>query len=179
MVVVQELSDSDISDSTVAERLIRNLSNDVTIFTTDEAHFHLSGCQQTEFSLLCRGRSTAAPLTASSQCTCDCLVWSGKLRSQRPLFLWRRRWACSYRHICSLCWNVTNFPTPELSSRPYGSSKMAQLPVQREHPWRSFGNISGAHYFTAQRASTACTFAWSLCLWLCPLGISQSESVYH
>jgi hypothetical protein len=43
MVVVQELSKHDmVNRSTVAEHLIRILSDDVIILT-DEAHFHLSG----------------------------------------------------------------------------------------------------------------------------------------
>jgi hypothetical protein len=32
-----------------------------------------------------------------------------------------------------------NFLTRELSSRPYDSIRMVQLPIQPEHPWRSFG----------------------------------------
>jgi hypothetical protein len=45
MVVVQELSDRDMANhSTVAERLIGILSDDVIILLTDETHFHLSGC---------------------------------------------------------------------------------------------------------------------------------------
>jgi hypothetical protein len=44
MVVVRGLSDRDVANrSTVAERLIRIMSDDV-ILVTDEAHFHLSGC---------------------------------------------------------------------------------------------------------------------------------------
>jgi hypothetical protein len=44
MVVVQELSDRDMAKcSTVAERLIRILSDDVVILMTDEAHFYLPG----------------------------------------------------------------------------------------------------------------------------------------
>jgi hypothetical protein len=45
MVVVQELSDHDMADSTmIAKNLTGMLSDDVFIITTDEAHFHLSGC---------------------------------------------------------------------------------------------------------------------------------------
>jgi hypothetical protein len=45
MVVVQELSDRDMANcSTVAERLIRILSDDPIILMTDEAHFSLTGC---------------------------------------------------------------------------------------------------------------------------------------
>jgi hypothetical protein len=41
MVAVQELSDRDMGNhSTVAERLIGILSDDVIILMTDEAHFH-------------------------------------------------------------------------------------------------------------------------------------------
>jgi hypothetical protein len=40
MVVVHELSDHD----TVAEGLIRILSDDVIVLKTDEEHLHLSGC---------------------------------------------------------------------------------------------------------------------------------------
>jgi hypothetical protein len=54
MAVVQELRDSDMANrSRVAKRLFGILSNDVIIFKTDETHSHLSGCQQTEFSLFC------------------------------------------------------------------------------------------------------------------------------
>jgi hypothetical protein len=43
--VMQELSDCDMANrSTVAEHLIRILSDDVINLMTDEAHFHLSGC---------------------------------------------------------------------------------------------------------------------------------------
>jgi hypothetical protein len=42
-VVVQQLSDRDMANrSTVAERLIGILSDDVIIIMIDEAHFHLS-----------------------------------------------------------------------------------------------------------------------------------------
>jgi hypothetical protein len=45
MVVVQELRDCDMANSsTIAERLIRILSDNVIILMTDEAHFHLPGC---------------------------------------------------------------------------------------------------------------------------------------
>jgi hypothetical protein len=45
MVVVQELSDHDMANCSIAaERLIGILSNNVIILMTDEAHFHLSGC---------------------------------------------------------------------------------------------------------------------------------------
>jgi hypothetical protein len=45
MVVVQESSDRDMANhSTVAESLFGTLSDDIIIFATDEAHFHLSGC---------------------------------------------------------------------------------------------------------------------------------------
>lgn len=45
MVVVQELSDHDMANfSTVAEHLIKILSKDVIILTTDEEYFHLPGC---------------------------------------------------------------------------------------------------------------------------------------
>jgi hypothetical protein len=45
MVVVMELSDRDMANrSTVAERLIGILSDDVIIIMRDEAHFQLSGC---------------------------------------------------------------------------------------------------------------------------------------
>jgi hypothetical protein len=54
---------------------------------------------------------------------------------------------------------LRNFLTPELNSRPYGSSKMVRLIIQREHPWRSFRKFFGARYFTARRASMAYTFA--------------------
>jgi hypothetical protein len=87
-VVVQELSDHDMAiRRMVAERLIRILSDDVIILMTVEAYFHLSGCANRQLSLLGRGKSTAAPSTASSQYTCNSLVWSGKLRSHRPLLL--------------------------------------------------------------------------------------------
>jgi hypothetical protein len=44
VIVVQELRDRDMANrSTVAERLIGILSDDV-ILMTDDAYFHLSGC---------------------------------------------------------------------------------------------------------------------------------------
>jgi hypothetical protein len=48
----------------------------------------------------------------------------------------------------------------ELSSRPYGSSKIVQMLIQREHPYggRS-GNISDARCFIARRVFMACNFA--------------------
>jgi hypothetical protein len=78
------------------------LSEDV-ILMTDKAHFQ----QRLQLG---GWKSTGAPSAASLQCTCDCLVWSGKLQGHRPLFLLRRRWACSYSHICSLFWNVMELP---------------------------------------------------------------------
>jgi hypothetical protein len=45
MVVVQELSDHDMANhSMAAEYLIRILSNDVIILMTEEAYIHLSVC---------------------------------------------------------------------------------------------------------------------------------------
>jgi hypothetical protein len=45
VVLVQELSDCDMANrSTLAEHLIRILSNNVIFLMTDEAHFHISGC---------------------------------------------------------------------------------------------------------------------------------------
>jgi hypothetical protein len=45
MVVVQELRDRDMTNpSTVVERVIGILSDDIIILMTDEAHFHVSGC---------------------------------------------------------------------------------------------------------------------------------------
>jgi hypothetical protein len=93
MVAEQETSDHHMTDhSTVEERLIGTLCDVAIVLTTDKAHFHLYVCHQTGFSLLGRGNSTAAPSTASSPRTCDYLVWSGKLRSHRPSFIFRRRW---------------------------------------------------------------------------------------
>jgi hypothetical protein len=98
------LSDHDMGNiSIIAESLIGILSDDV--LTTHEAHLR----QQTEFSLLGRGRSIAAPSTASLQCTCGCLWWSGKLRSPRR---WRAVTVTSARYV-----ELRNFPTPELSRR--------------------------------------------------------------
>jgi hypothetical protein len=72
MAVVQELSECDMANrSMVAERVIGILSKDVIILITDDSHFHLSGSQQTELSLLGREKSTVATSPASSHCICD------------------------------------------------------------------------------------------------------------
>jgi hypothetical protein len=127
MVMVQELSNHDMANhSTVAECLIGILSY-VIILMTGVAHCHLSGCQQTEFSLLGRGKSIAAPSTASSQCMCDCLLWTGVTG---PYFFEDddgRAVTVTFDCYIEMLWN---FLTPELSSQPYGSSKMVQLPIQ-------------------------------------------------
>jgi hypothetical protein len=123
-----------------------------------------------------------APPTAPSQCTLNCLAWSGNLRSHRPLFLWRQRWVCS--HIHSLCWNVTNCLTPEQSS--WNSALDHMIPARWSNCPKSDSirrgrseNISGARYFTPRQASMAWTFAWFHCLWLFPLDAPQSESVHY
>jgi hypothetical protein len=70
MVAVQELSDRDMANrSTVAERLIGILSDDVIILMTVVALPLIWLCHRTEFSLFGRGKSTAAPSTPSSQYT--------------------------------------------------------------------------------------------------------------
>jgi hypothetical protein len=101
--------------------------------------------------------------------------------SRRPFFLWRRRWACSHSHICSLCLNVTELPHARTESSwnwaldrlvPARSCNCSYS--KNIHGIRS-GNVSGACHFTARRASMAYTFAWSLCLWLFPLGVLKAK----
>jgi hypothetical protein len=68
MVVVQELSDRDMANrSTVAERLIWSLCDDIIILMTDEAHFHLSGSvKKQNFHYWAEEKSTTAPSTVFS-----------------------------------------------------------------------------------------------------------------
>jgi hypothetical protein len=103
-----------------------------------------------------RGKSTAAPSTASSQCTCICLVRSGKLLSHRPLFLLWLRWSCSYSHICSFGWNVSELPYTRTESSWNWVLDHMVLPIWCICP----------HSESIHGAFMACMFAWSFCLWL-------------
>jgi hypothetical protein len=68
MMVVQELSDRDMANrSTIAERLLGILCDDVIILMTDEAHFHLSGSvKKQNLQYWAEKKSTTAPSTVSS-----------------------------------------------------------------------------------------------------------------
>jgi hypothetical protein len=114
-----------------AEHLIRILSDDVVILMTDK-----------NTSLLGRGISITASSNSLVTACMLLLMWSCKLQSHIPLFLWRQRWVCSYRHILHITYYRTslhhNWVIMVLSSRPDGSSKMVRLHIQWQHPWRSF-----------------------------------------
>jgi hypothetical protein len=108
-------------------------------------------CQQTQMSLLGRGKSTRAATTASPQCTCEVenfgvigpYFFEGE--DGRAVTVTSARYVETFR----------NFLTPELSCRSYSSSKMVQLLLQREYLSE---NVSEARYFTTRRASMAYTF---------------------
>jgi hypothetical protein len=139
VVVVQGLSDRDMANrSRIAERLIGILFYDFIILMTDEAHFHLSSCQQTEFPLL--AEKIPQQLHQQPLHSARVTVWCGvaKLGVIGRHFFENEDGRAVTVTSASCVEMLRNFLSPELSSRPYGSSKMVQLPIQREHPWRSF-----------------------------------------
>jgi hypothetical protein len=137
-----------------------------------------------EFSLLGRGKSTAAPSVASSQCTYDCLVWSGKIRSHRSLFFEDedgRAVAGTSVHYVEMLWN---FLRPGLSHcgielSVICPSKMVQLPMQQERSWRSFGKCFQSPLFYCAVSFCGLHVHLILCLWSFPLGVHQSETVHY
>jgi hypothetical protein len=113
---------------------------------TDEAHFDLSGCVNEE-NLRCLAEENPQKLHQRPLRIAHMTVWYG-IKTYEV--------TCSYfiEEEVGRAVTVTparyvemlrNFPTPELSSQPYGSSKMAQLPIERDHPWRSLGKYFPEH----------------------------------
>jgi hypothetical protein len=100
----------------------------------------------TECSLLGRGISTAAPTT---QCMCDCLVWTGEFRSHRPSFLWRWRWACKSRLLVVLKCSGT------FSHRNWDRNSEANLNDTRKH-----GEASARK--PAAKVGKVCTQRWAV-----------------
>jgi hypothetical protein len=126
---------------------------------TDEAHFRLSGCVNKQ-NFRYWSEENLQQLHPRPFRNARSIVWCGlaNFGVTGPYFFededGRAVTVTSARYVEIL----RNFFTPELSSRPCGSSKMVQLPIQREHPWSRSGSVSGARYFTAWRDSMACTF---------------------
>jgi hypothetical protein len=151
--------------NTVAERLIGMLSVDVILLMTEEAHFYLSGCVN-EQSFRYWAEENPHQLYHLPPHSARVAFWCGvtNFGVMGPYFFadedWRAVTVTSARYVEMLRTSShQNRDVVELSSRPYGFSKMVQLPKHRDHSWRSFGKCSGARQFTARRASMACTFS--------------------
>jgi hypothetical protein len=134
VVVVQELRNRDMTTrSTVAERVIGILSKDIIILMTDESHFRLFGCVNNE-NFRYWAEENPQQLHQRLLHTPRVTVWCGVTNFGviGPYFFEDEDGV--QLHMFVYAEMLRNFITPELRSRPYGSSKM-----MREHPSRSFG----------------------------------------
>jgi hypothetical protein len=148
--VVQELRDRDMANrSTVAERLIGILSDDVIILTTDEAYFHLSGCvnkqnprywaEENPQQLHQRPRHSARVTVWCGVANCGIMgLYFFEDEDGRTVAVTSARYVEMLR----------NFLTPELSRR---GIELSTIWFQQDS--------ATARTLTARRPSMACTFA--------------------
>jgi hypothetical protein len=141
MAVVRELSDHDMANcSMVAGRLIRILSDDVITLMTDEAHVHLSVCvnkQNFRYWAEENPQQLHQQPLHSARVTIWCEVTNFGVIS---LYFFEDEdgHAVTVISVCYIEMLRTSshqiWLVVVLSSRPYCSSKMVQLPIQQEHP---------------------------------------------
>jgi hypothetical protein len=166
------------NSSTVADCLISILPSDVIILMTYEAHFHLSVCvnKQNIHYWAEENPQQFHERPASSQRIC---VWCGVVNFGVicPYFFQDKDGhavtvtsACHVelphaRTESSWNWALKHMVPARWYNYPYSES------IHGGHS----GNVSVACYLTAQRASMAYTFTWTLCLWLFPFGYTSKQ----
>jgi hypothetical protein len=145
MAVVQELSDCDMANrGTVAGCLIGILSDNVITLMTDEAHFHLSAWVNKQNFHYWAEENPQQLYQRPLHSACV-TVWCGVANfGAISLYFFEDKNGQAVT-VISVCYSERlrtsshqNWLIVELSSRPYGSSKTVQMPIQQEHPWRSF-----------------------------------------
>jgi hypothetical protein len=169
IVVMQELSDYDVVNCSIAAKRLIGILSDVIIRTSQMKHTSTNMTVSTNRIFTTGQRKIHSSPINGSLAVHIRLVWSGKLRSHRPLFLWRWRWACSYSHICSLGWNVIELHhTRTKSSWNWALNHMVparwhNCPYNKIIHGGHSRHVSGACYFTALWAYMGCRprHSWS------------------